>query len=233
MSRSLALAASLLLASGAVAQTMELTLQASQTTVTQDDPTITIDVWASWDGDPVGFAAAVFDTLGVQNWASGLVTDYPGDDLLFKFYDIGNCSDCGELMADNDIIGSAPSQLPPFFHQDFVYDEPVRIFSVEWETTDFTPREVCVEVVPSEGYVYLDDFGTTMSMSVIGDSLCFDVGSGNCPGDFNGDGRKDTRDVLDFLNAWSAGDRRADWNGDGNVDTRDVLGFLNDWIIPC
>jgi glucose/arabinose dehydrogenase len=55
----------------------------------------------------------------------------------------------------------------------------------------------------------------------------------SCPGDFNGDGVVDTRDVIAFLNAWAAGDASADFNGDGEVDTRDVLAFLNAWTAGC
>jgi hypothetical protein len=43
----------------------------------------------------------------------------------------------------------------------------------------------------------------------------------------------DTRDVLAFLNAWTAQDPGADVNGDGVVDTRDVIAFLNPWTAGC
>jgi len=55
----------------------------------------------------------------------------------------------------------------------------------------------------------------------------------NCQADFNGDGVVNTLDVLEFLNAWSAGDPRADINGDGVVNTRDVLAYLNLWSAGC
>lgn len=54
-----------------------------------------------------------------------------------------------------------------------------------------------------------------------------------CPSDFNADGLVDTRDVLDFLNAWVDHDPRADFNHDGVIDTRDVLDFLNAWNSGC
>lgn len=54
-----------------------------------------------------------------------------------------------------------------------------------------------------------------------------------CAADFDGDGMVDTRDVLAFLNAWTAGDLDADANGDGVIDTRDVLVFLNLWTAGC
>ncbi|MBK7403780.1 MAG: hypothetical protein IPJ41_03885 [Phycisphaerales bacterium] len=54
-----------------------------------------------------------------------------------------------------------------------------------------------------------------------------------CPGDFTRDGLRDTRDVLAFLNAWTADDPRADQNHDGAIDSRDVTEFLNAWTGPC
>ena len=54
-----------------------------------------------------------------------------------------------------------------------------------------------------------------------------------CGADYNGDGVVDTRDVLAFLNDWSAGTGGADWNDDGSIDTRDVIAFLNDFNAGC
>lgn len=47
--------------------------------------------------------------------------------------------------------------------------------------------------------------------------------------DLNGDGAVNTVDMLEFLNAWSAGECIADWNRDGAIDTLDLLAYLNDW----
>ncbi len=54
-----------------------------------------------------------------------------------------------------------------------------------------------------------------------------------CTADFNDDGVVDTRDALEFLNAWNARLPGADINGDGSIDTRDVLEFLNAWSGGC
>ncbi|MFG0259025.1 MAG: GC-type dockerin domain-anchored protein [Phycisphaerales bacterium JB041] len=54
-----------------------------------------------------------------------------------------------------------------------------------------------------------------------------------CPADFNDDGDVNTLDVLDFLNAWNAGEDTADFNDDGDVNTLDVLDFLNTWNTGC
>lgn len=51
--------------------------------------------------------------------------------------------------------------------------------------------------------------------------------------DFNNDGTINTVDVLDFLNAWAAGDLAADVNLDDDVNTLDVLFFLNAFNTGC
>lgn len=55
----------------------------------------------------------------------------------------------------------------------------------------------------------------------------------SCLADFNGDGVVDTRDVLAFLNSWTAQDASADCDGNGVIDTRDVTCFLNAWNAGC
>lgn len=50
-----------------------------------------------------------------------------------------------------------------------------------------------------------------------------------CPGDFNSDGFIDCRDVLAFLNVWTAREPSADFNGDGLINTLDIIALLNAW----
>jgi hypothetical protein len=58
-------------------------------------------------------------------------------------------------------------------------------------------------------------------------------GESPCRVDLNGDGLVDTRDVIEYLNAWTNQDDDADWNDDGVVDTRDFIAFLNEWVSSC
>lgn len=59
------------------------------------------------------------------------------------------------------------------------------------------------------------------------------VRSGGCVADFNGDGIVDTRDLVTFLNAWSAKEISADLNKDGIIDDGDFKMFLNFWRNGC
>lgn len=51
--------------------------------------------------------------------------------------------------------------------------------------------------------------------------------------DFDNSGIVTTVDVLEFMNAWMAGDVRADFNGSGSVENTDVFDFLNAWLAGC
>ncbi|HZW09467.1 MAG TPA: GC-type dockerin domain-anchored protein [Phycisphaerales bacterium] len=55
----------------------------------------------------------------------------------------------------------------------------------------------------------------------------------SCGADFNGDGAVDSRDVIAFLNAWSAREGSADCDANGLIDSRDVICFLNAWSAGC
>ncbi|QKK07055.1 MAG: hypothetical protein HND58_02010 [Planctomycetota bacterium] len=54
-----------------------------------------------------------------------------------------------------------------------------------------------------------------------------------CYGDYNGDGTLDTRDLIGFLNDFTAGVPRADCDTNDVVDTRDFICFLNAWNAGC
>jgi hypothetical protein len=63
------------------------------------------------------------------------------------------------------------------------------------------------------------------------DGLSFDPPV--CAADFNADGAIDSRDVIAYLNGWTARAGRADINADGVIDSRDVIAFLNEWVGGC
>jgi len=58
--------------------------------------------------------------------------------------------------------------------------------------------------------------------------------SGTCPGDVDGDGRVDVRDLLKFIELWKSGDPLADVDGDGVLTFNDLLTFFRSWQAgPC
>ena len=54
-----------------------------------------------------------------------------------------------------------------------------------------------------------------------------------CEADFDCDGVRDTRDVVEYVGAWAAGEPRADIDGDGQVEQIDFILFLADWRFGC
>lgn len=59
------------------------------------------------------------------------------------------------------------------------------------------------------------------------------AGDPPCLADWNDDGRRDTTDLIAFLNAFAGGAGRADITNDGALDTRDVAAFLDAYAAGC
>ena len=102
-------------------------------------------------------------------------------------------------------------------------------------TTNFGPHFLTLPCIPEQPY-YIGVLVTVTGDADTSDNTGYDpvrIGYEYCPGDFDGNCTVDTRDVLAFLNAWTAGSGSADCNGDRVIDTRDVLCFLNLWTSGC
>lgn len=95
--------------------------------------------------------------------------------------------------------------------------------SVEYETTPMDSRTYAAAVKGDSLYL---SGGLSPALAVY-EFLCA------CPADFDHDDIVDTRDVIAFLNAWSAGDSSSDIDENGVIDTRDFIAFLNLWNTGC
>ena len=126
-----------------------------------------------------------------------------------------------ELDYDNVVaMGDAPVGVT-FLTRDLA-DQGYIVEALFEFAIDGNPSEIVIDIPTAEAHVSVNRIAV--------DTLAFEDA---CRGDFNEDGIVDTRDVLTFLNAWSAGEGSADINEDGGVDTRDVIAFLNLWTAGC
>ncbi len=162
-----------------------------------------------------------FAVLGAAEMAGtiemlGVPTDIPPTPTVLAL--------TGEIVIAGDIATITSVQL---FDQSDVQnpDEPLPEFPLDMPTI-LPPGEIASLLMN----LVLEQVATTF----VGELAITASGSlAACPGDFNRDGEVDTRDVIAFLNAWTAGEPEADFNDDGDIDTRDVLAFLNAWIEGC
>lgn len=78
-------------------------------------------------------------------------------------------------------------------------------------------------------------FADRLIVSPIGLGLCGSPlhGGGLCAADVDGSGTLDVFDYLVFLNWLDASDPRADWNGDGRIDGFDLMDYANDFEEGC
>lgn len=125
------------------------------------DPVV-LSLWADMDPAQVGFAGSTFDITGNENWERGTISVY---DNLFD-----SLTDDGQLQGDNSIIDIETFQLPPFFNPDFVANDPVHIYTIEWLAWDGYNLEIVEfwldNILNSD--VYTDDFGGNEAYTPVG-----------------------------------------------------------------
>ena len=107
---------------------------------------------------PVGYAGSIFDIAGDAQYEAGTLRSY------------SNLIDSGWDQAgdDNSIRGIECFQLPPFFNPDFVADNPVAIYRIEWRPDGYTPGSVGFW---SENHqiaeVYTDELGSSKGYGIV------------------------------------------------------------------
>ncbi|MCC7387458.1 MAG: hypothetical protein IT431_01690 [Phycisphaerales bacterium] len=116
-------------------------------------------LWAGIDpSPPVGFAGSIFDIAGDAEYQAGTLRSYT------KLIDSG----WDQAGDDNSIRGIECFQLPPLFNPDFVADNPIAIYRIEWRPDGYTPGSVGFW---SENHqnadVYTDELGSSEGYDIV------------------------------------------------------------------
>jgi hypothetical protein len=131
-------------------------------TVSPEQPSVEIDVWAAFDPIYYAFAGAPFDIGSVPD--EGMFYD---PRLPKNFYgDEGAATPDGDAMTN---IVSWQYQYPPNMYADTA--NPIMIWSCSWTTSDFTPRRVDVNLLATDFWVYFDVFGQGGQVSYVPEAL--------------------------------------------------------------
>lgn len=128
-----------------------------------------------------------------------------------------------EFRRENSSVYLPIEDLSITGHTDGEWVEHSIVVGCSQLSDEWPPYPVTVSILPIR-------FG---SPDATGTIFWDDVFFTQCLADMNCDDLIDTRDVIAFLNLWTASDDRADFDGNGDIDTRDVLAFLNAWTQPC
>jgi hypothetical protein len=163
--KSLILAAALAAAAGpgagAGAQPQYFFIETSNS-ISPDQPTAELDVWATFDPDFYAFAGTSFQ-----------IGSAPGEGAFYnprlpkKF--VGKA---GAVSPDGDAVTGIESgqyQYPPNLLADT--HNPIRVWSCSWTSSDFTPRRVVVSLEADQFLVYFDVFGNGGPVPFIPDAL--------------------------------------------------------------
>jgi hypothetical protein len=94
-----------------------------------------------------------------------------------------------------------------------------------WTATDAGVFSIGLSVMPGDTI----DFAAYGGYSYGNTPLRAVINSGDCPGDFNGDGIIGAVDITLLLGVWGSNDAAADLDGSGTVDAPDLAMILGLW----
>jgi outer membrane protein assembly factor BamB len=193
---------------------------------------------ADADGDLVILTAVRHDANGSDAGAAYLFDMRTGEQIRKLLPADGAAGDFfgrdAAICADTAIVGLY-RVAPPHTGAAYLFDVPTgrQIASIPGDGTedDYFGNDVDVGGERGSEIALVGILGDDTAGEGAGAAAAYDAS--RCPADFNGDLVLDTRDIIAFLGAWSAGDQRADWNRDGDIDSRDLLAYLDDWSAGC
>jgi len=243
------------LAGVASAQSLELTLVPSSTSVTAGE-TFSVDVVATWTGIPdsgngnalAGYGLRI-DAVGGADGVAGIGFD-PASDLNPSLATGTTSSVAGSELSV--VSGQAANILG--FNPSVLTAQPITLFRFDVETTSGFGGTIDLGVVGqinSAGLVLIYDdsqSGLTTSFA-LNDSDTVVVGAQvdvlNCPADLTGgpdggpDGVVDANDFFAYLGLFAASDPAADLTGgtdggpDGIIDANDFFEYLGLFAAGC
>ncbi len=229
-----------MLASGALAQEMTLTLVSPDGLQVPPGGTIQIDVIAEWTPPAIGLAGVFFDVVNDGNLELGEIdisesTQRLGRNALLRFSGDGG-GEIIDVTGDGaaDIAGIQTFQQAPAVNAGFSGANPIRLFSFEWTAPTDSPTgftaSVALQVEAPFPAVYVDQF-LSEPYSAVTSTLSWEVLPPPDPRDLNDDGAINQIDLgllLAGFNTTSGVLRfnpRADLDGNGVIDFSD-LSFL-------
>ena len=123
---------------------------------------------AVMDPGEIGFAGSIFEIMGNIHWQAGTVVRY--DNLL------DDLTDDGTLGAGNHITGIEAFQLPPVFNENFVADNPITLYEIEFALVEYFLGTVTFTTANHlNADVYVDDTGTSVAYDPVITGGSFDV----------------------------------------------------------
>ncbi len=125
----------------------------------QGEEVVNFKLYALMDPEQVGFAGSIYEIRGGDEFGSaGVVTLYDNK--------LDSLTDDGELQGNNDILDIEAFQFPPFFGM-FDPSNPILLYELDWEVTDFFMIATLTSANHRNNSVYTDDFGNSEEYNAI------------------------------------------------------------------
>lgn len=164
-------AAGIALSTGAAnaQQVLSFNWMSNKAVLSPADPIATLTLTASWSGG-VGYAASTFSALAT-NAGGHALTLVPGRNPFLVF--AGSPSPVA--MPDGSVLPIDTFQLPPAFNPLFAGSNPLNIFTMQFQATDFTPRTVTYTSAHATANIYTTPMGGSVPYTAQAGAASFQV----------------------------------------------------------
>jgi hypothetical protein len=149
-----------------------------------------------------------------------------------RVQDVSSC----EYWTIDRVSGAATPQAILSYDTDRcgVIDVPSELVAARWNAIQWDTHGQSSDTGDAIISMSGSDWGVVTLGSVTANNP-MDGGAATCAGDFNGDGFRNTTDLLLFLSNFgcTSGCAPYDLSGDDATNTQDLLSFLSVFGIPC
>jgi hypothetical protein len=135
---------------GSSAQLNSFDIRVSNT-ISPDQPSAVVEIWAVWDPAMYAFAGAMFDVHAAAD---------PGGFSDPRRMLMGPGSSDGDVQPGGDLVTDIrPFQLQWWQWWDADTANPILIWYANWSTSDFTPRHIDLSTATTEFGLYINEDG--------------------------------------------------------------------------
>ncbi len=114
-----------------------------------------LSLWVEFEPQAVGVAeTGPYIVAGDQTWAAGTVEEFRNHLDQTGFYGNGTLDEVTNTIADIHHF-----QLPPFYNDEFISHNPIKVYTIQWKPATYRIGSVMLTAEAPGVWIYTNDFG--------------------------------------------------------------------------
>ncbi len=130
-----------------------------------------LSLWIGFDPEAIGVSeAGPYFITGDGRWQAGTVEGYKNELDQLGIYGDGTLDDTTNTITDIQHF-----QLPPFFNNEFITHNPIKVYTIQWKPATYRIGSVMLTAEVPGVWIYTDDFGERALYDGTGGSGTFSI----------------------------------------------------------